>query len=79
MTGQEQRPCNGCEERCVGCHGRNPDGNWRCSRWGAVQDALEEERRRTAVEQKGRQIFREYGWDSRRRHEIRKHTGHMGR
>lgn len=68
----EKHPCNGCERRCVGCHGRNPDGTWKCTGWGNVQDALEEKRRGTAVERQGRQILREYALDSKRRNEIRK-------
>ena len=78
MTRQEHHPCNGCEMRCVGCHGRGPDGEWRCSSWGDVQDALEEERRRTAVEQQGQQAAREYIWDNKRRFERKRRNGHLG-
>ncbi len=76
---RDEENCLGCEVRCVGCHGRNQDGTWRCRSWGMRQDKLTEERRRTAREWKGEQVFREYGWDSKRRHEIRKHSGHIGR
>lgn len=32
-------PCLDCEMRCVGCHGKNPDGTWRCKAWGETQEA----------------------------------------
>lgn len=30
---KEPSPCYQCPERCVGCHGKNPDGTWRCGRY----------------------------------------------
>lgn len=78
MTGQELHPCNGCETRCVGCHGRGPDGAWRCSRWGDVQDALAEEHRQEAGERKGQQIAVEYIYDTKRRFERKRRSGHLG-
>ena len=34
-----QRPCYGCERRCQGCHGHNPDGSWRCEEYGRFAEA----------------------------------------
>lgn len=77
MTRQELYPCNGCETRCVGCHGRGPDGAWRCTRWGTAQDALAEKHRKEAGERMGQQAAREYIWDTKRRFEQRR-KNHRG-
>jgi len=37
------RACYGCQLRTVGCHGKNPDGTWRCRDWGIERDARDEE------------------------------------
>ena len=73
---ERNRPCNGCEERCVGCHGRNPDGTWRCSRWAAEQERVTAERRRTDKAWRGERVTREYTWDSKQRYINRKKRGH---
>lgn len=79
MTGQAVGPCSGCEMRCVGCHGRGPDGAWRCAAWGALQDALAAERRMAAEEKRGQQAAREYIYDNKRRFERKRKSGHMRR
>ena len=79
MTGQAQSPCIGCRMRCVGCHGRGPDGAWRCAAWGAMQDALEAQRRQTAAEKRERQVVREYRYDNRRRFARKQKHGHLRR
>lgn len=44
--------CKGCQERYIGCHGKNEDGGWKCKRWG-------EEQERKASQQRDLQIRRE--------------------
>ena len=78
MTAQELHPCNGCEMRCVGCHGRGPDGEWRCTRWGIAQEALAEKHRKEAGERMGQQATREYIWDTKQRFERKRKNGHLG-
>ena len=37
------RACYGCQLRTVGCHGKKPDGTWRCPTWGAEREARDAE------------------------------------
>ena len=30
--------CKGCTMRTVGCHGKNPDGTWKCRDWGTPSE-----------------------------------------
>lgn len=45
-TGREDelKPCLHCAERCIGCHGKNEDGSYRCGRYAAAEAAKAEER-----------------------------------
>lgn len=38
-------PCKGCQMRCVGCHGQNEDGTWRCEKYGAYRIELKKDLR----------------------------------
>lgn len=46
--GERDAPCRGCADRCVGCHGQEPNGQYKCSRYGEfvqVMDAEKKERK----------------------------------
>lgn len=67
--------CADCAARFVGCHGKNPDGTWRCAAWG------EEQTRRTARRDESRgqwlkaAVGRSYTNESIRRRELRRQRG----
>lgn len=44
MTGRCENCCKDCPRRCVGCHGRGQNGDWRCKDWAEAQKRREAER-----------------------------------
>ena len=32
--GEGNAPCQGCQDRCVGCHGQDANGLYKCERYG---------------------------------------------
>lgn len=38
--GESDAPCRGCPDRCVGCHGQEANGLYKCERYGAFVAAL---------------------------------------
>ena len=40
-SGAPQPPCRDCAARCVGCHGKDEGGSWRCAAYGAYQAAMD--------------------------------------
>ena len=49
----KSRACKGCTMRTVGCHGKNPDGSWKCRYWGEEQESKAAERQETAHQNGG--------------------------
>lgn len=49
----ELKPCLHCAERCIGCHGKNEDGSYRCGK-----NAVAEERARLAAYRREKEIDR---------------------
>ena len=48
LTGAGVSPCKDCRTRCVGCHGTDESGVWRCAAygvWQAEMDRLRKEKR----------------------------------
>lgn len=46
--GEAVAPCKGCSDRCIGCHGQDANGLYKCERYGefkAQNDAQLEVRR----------------------------------
>lgn len=72
----EGRPCKDCEFRCVGCHGKDRDGTWRCRKWGRYQEKLAEEQQRTSRERLAAIVGRDYTRESRTRFSRKKVNGH---
>ena len=68
--------CKDCGKRFLGCHGKYPDGTWRCPDWGEAQE------RREAAWQQSRQkrfknyVLMQYTDESIGRYEKRKRQGH---
>lgn len=54
----ELKPCLHCAERCIGCHGKNEDGSYRCGRFAAAEAAKAEEQARLAVRRREGEIDR---------------------
>ena len=54
----ELKPCLHCAERCIGCHGKNEDGSYRCGRFAAAEAARAEEQARLAVRRREGEIDR---------------------
>ena len=71
-----ERPCRDCGMRCVGCHGKDRDGAWRCRKWGEYQDELEEEQRRTSRERLESMVSNNYIRESILRFTKRKKRKH---
>lgn len=61
-------PCLNCEERRVGCHGKNEDGQWRCEAWGRHQE--EADKLRAKMEEKYKEVAPVIGYT----HEARART-----
>lgn len=38
MRELKPNPCLNCEERYIGCHGKNEDGTWRCKEYGKAYE-----------------------------------------
>lgn len=72
----EDGTCKDCEFRCVGCHGKDRDGAWRCRKWGEYQDKLAEEQQRTSRERLAAIVGRDYTRESRIRFSRKKVNGH---
>lgn len=46
--GERDAPCLGCKDRCIGCHGKEQNGLYKCERYGAYvrqMDADKQERK----------------------------------
>lgn len=41
QNGVPEAPCRGCTMRCVGCHGMDERGGYRCAAYGAYQAELD--------------------------------------
>lgn len=35
--GEKMAPCKDCPDRCVGCHGQDANGLYKCERYGAFK------------------------------------------
>lgn len=44
MRPMKDKPCFKCEERYIGCHGKNEDGTWKCERYGRSVERQHEEK-----------------------------------
>lgn len=73
---KEIDPCFGCEERFVGCHGKNEEGNWHCLRWAKVQEKKQASLEETAARREAAKVNRDYKSESRTRMLRRKQRGH---
>lgn len=71
--------CKDCEMRCVGCHGKNEDGTWRCRKWGILQDRKAEERQKTAGARLTAMVGGDYARENSRRLAERKKHKHFER
>ena len=68
-------PCKDCRERYIGCHGRKPDGTWRCEAWGRWQEEQTVDRERSAGERFRAEIRRDYISESKERFRRMKKQG----
>ena len=44
LWGEGKAPCHGCVDRCIGCHGQEPNGLYKCERYGEFKKQAEAER-----------------------------------
>lgn len=45
--GDREAPCLGCMDRCIGCHGKEPNGLYICERYGEfIREAEDKKRER---------------------------------
>lgn len=54
----ELKPCLNCTERCIGCHGKNEDGSYRCGKNAVAEAAKAEEQARLAAYRREKEIDR---------------------
>ena len=41
--GDNNAPCQGCQDRCIGCHGQDANGLYKCERYGQFKAQHDEE------------------------------------
>ena len=68
-------PCKDCRARYVGCHGRKPDGTWRCEAWGRWQEEQAQRQIGSAGELFEKRIQRDYICESKERFRKMKQRG----
>ena len=51
--GERNAPCCGCQDRCIGCHGQDANGLYKCERYGEfkAQQEVERQARREYIKQ----------------------------
>ena len=51
--GERTAPCKGCQDRCIGCHGQDENGLFKCTRYAEfkAQNDKEREARREYLQQ----------------------------
>ena len=54
----ELKPCLNCTECCIGCHGKNEDGSYRCGKNAVAEAAKAEEQARLAAYRREKEIDR---------------------
>ena len=67
-----------CTERNALCHGKNPDGSWRCSSWGEAQDAIAARKDEDDRKKRAEIAVHEYRSESYMRYIKRKKRHHRG-
>lgn len=70
------RCCKDCGSRYIGCHGKNPDGTWRCPAWGEEQERRQAEWEKTLSARVKDCVGGGYARENIRRYEARKRRGH---
>lgn len=65
MRELKPNPCLKCEERYIGCHGKHPDGTWRCKKYGEAYEKADADYR--AYQNSAEAIVDRYEKDNRNR------------
>lgn len=68
--------CKDCGKRFLGCHGKHPDGTWRCPDWGETQERREAAWQQSRQERAKAYEGKNYTGESIRRYEARRRRGH---
>lgn len=69
--------CYKCRRRNALCHGKHPDGTWRCRDWGIEQDAKQQQAADAAIERETEMLMQDYRSESMARFIRKKKSGHL--